>query len=435
MQVKQLLDKALLEAVEPDAFLQSIQRTLEEVNALKVEQVDKSVELVLESLRSVEAKMKTALQEEAKKLQKGMDGKDGLPGPKGEKGDKGEPGQKGADGKDGRDGLDGKDGLDGISVSTARIDFDGSLVIVLSDGREVNCGEVVGDVQDRTAVITQINSLLPDQAGNSGKFLTTNGNSLSWATVSGGSGTVTSVDVSVPTGLSVSGNPVTTSGTIAISYSSGYAIPTTSKQTNWDTAYSERNQWDGGSTGLNAATGRTSLGLGTMATANTSSYSTTGTDTTYAYRANNLSDLANATTARTNLGLGSAATMTGPSGTIVGTTDTQTLTNKRFTERVSSTASASSVTPDISSYDIYVFTALAANLTINAPTGTPVDGDRLMIRILDNGTSRTLTWNATFTAIGVTLPTATTANKTTYVGCMYNAGSTRWDVIAVTTQA
>lgn len=35
---------------------------------------------------------------------------------------------------------------------------------------------------------------------------------------------------------------------------------------NWDTAYSERLEWDGGSTNLVAATGRTSLGLGTAAT-------------------------------------------------------------------------------------------------------------------------------------------------------------------------
>lgn len=53
----------------------------------------------------------------------------------------------------------------------------------------------------------------------------------------GGSGTVTSVAMSVPTGLSVSGSPITSSGTLAVTYSSGYAIPTTAKQTNWDTAY------------------------------------------------------------------------------------------------------------------------------------------------------------------------------------------------------
>lgn len=52
-----------------------------------------------------------------------------------------------------------------------------------------------------------------------------------------GSGTVTSVAMTVPTGLSISGSPITTTGTLAVTYTSGYAIPTTSKQTNWDTAY------------------------------------------------------------------------------------------------------------------------------------------------------------------------------------------------------
>jgi hypothetical protein len=52
-----------------------------------------------------------------------------------------------------------------------------------------------------------------------------------------GSGTVTSVALSVPTGLSVSGSPVTTSGTLAVTLTSGYSIPTTAKQTEWDTAY------------------------------------------------------------------------------------------------------------------------------------------------------------------------------------------------------
>ena len=114
---------------------------------------------------------------------------------------------------------------------------------------------------------------------------------------------------------------------------------------------------------------------------------------------------------------------------------TATLTNKRIDPRVSSAASAASVTPDISAYDQYAFTALAAGLTINAPTGTPADGDKLIFRILDNGTARALTWNATYTVIGVTLPTTTVINKTTYVGCIYNANNTRWDVVAVTTQA
>jgi hypothetical protein len=50
-------------------------------------------------------------------------------------------------------------------------------------------------------------------------------------------GTVTSVAASVPTGLSISGSPITSSGTLAITFTAGYSIPTTSSQTNWDTAY------------------------------------------------------------------------------------------------------------------------------------------------------------------------------------------------------
>lgn len=103
----------------------------------------------------------------------------------------------------------------------------------------------------------------------------------------------------------------------------------------------------------------------------------------------------------------------------------------RANPRVTSAASASSLTPDISAADMYAYTALAANLTINAPTGTPVDGNELNYRIKDNGTTRTLTWNAIFRAVGVTIPTATTANKTVYVHTKYNFADTKWDVVRV----
>jgi hypothetical protein len=55
-----------------------------------------------------------------------------------------------------------------------------------------------------------------------------------------------------------------TNSTGVFSLTSGYSIPTTTNQTNWGTAYSERRQWDGSSTNLVAATGRTSLGLGNV---------------------------------------------------------------------------------------------------------------------------------------------------------------------------
>ncbi len=45
-----------------------------------------------------------------------------------------------------------------------------------------------------------------------------------WAT-SGGAGTVTSVGMTVPTGLTVSGPPITSAGTLAVALQSGYMIP------------------------------------------------------------------------------------------------------------------------------------------------------------------------------------------------------------------
>ena len=112
----------------------------------------------------------------------------------------------------------------------------------------------------------------------------------------------------------------------------------------------------------------------------------------------------------------------------------------RITPRVNSQASPSSPLAWTSnSYDEYAITALANNLTINADAGSPVDGQRIIFRIKDNGTPRTLTWIQSgansFRAIGVFLPSTTTANKGTYVGCIYNAADSYWDAVGTATQA
>lgn len=53
-------------------------------------------------------------------------------------------------------------------------------------------------------------------------------------------GTVTSVALTLPTGLTCATKTITTSGTFAISFASGYSIPTTAKQTAWDGAVSAK---------------------------------------------------------------------------------------------------------------------------------------------------------------------------------------------------
>ena len=102
--------------------------------------------------------------------------------------------------------------------------------------------------------------------------------------------------------------------------------------------------------------------------------------------------------------------------------------------RVTSVTSIATLTIDSSTTDQSIITAQAEGLTIGAPTGAPVEGRKLVLRITDNGTNRALTWNAIFQEIGVTLPTTTTANKTIYVGLIYNATATKWDVVAIKEQ-
>ncbi len=121
---------------------------------------------------------------------------------------------------------------------------------------------------------------------------------------------------------------------------------------------------------------------------------------------------------------------------------TNTLTNKTListtnvVEEITTTASSATPAPTGGSLrNYFTVTALAAGATFSAPSGTPVDGNMLTIRIKDNGTARTLAWNAIYRAIGVTLPTTTVLSKTLYLGCRYNGADSKWDVLAVAQEA
>jgi hypothetical protein len=80
-------------------------------------------------------------------------------------------------------------------------------------------------------------------------------------------------------------------------------------------------------------------------------------------------------------------------------------------------------------------TAQAAGLTLANPTGTAVPGWGMAIRIKDNGTARSIAYGTQYRAIGVTLPTTTVVSKTLYLGLIYNADDTKWDVVAVAQEA
>lgn len=109
-------------------------------------------------------------------------------------------------------------------------------------------------------------------------------------------------------------------------------------------------------------------------------------------------------------------------------------TSLQATPSIQAVASAATVTPTFSNDQVNV-TALAVAMQLLNPTGTAVDGWGIAVRIKDNGTGRALSYDTQYRAIGVTLPTTTVANKTLYLGMVYNAADTKWDVVAVAQEA
>lgn len=106
--------------------------------------------------------------------------------------------------------------------------------------------------------------------------------------------------------------------------------------------------------------------------------------------------------------------------------------------RTATIASAATITATSDDDDFYSVTALAEAASIAIPSGTPVDGQKLTLRLKDNGTARALTWVTTsggYRVIGTILPTTTVISKVIYIGCIYNSQDIFWDVVSVATQA
>lgn len=117
-----------------------------------------------------------------------------------------------------------------------------------------------------------------------------------------------------------------TSGTGAFSLTAGYSIPTTASQTNWDSAYTQRLQWDGGSTGLTASTGRTSLGATTVGS-NLFTLTNPSAVTFPRINADNTVSTLDAATFRTAIGAGTSST----TGTVTSIATTSPITGGTIT--------------------------------------------------------------------------------------------------------
>jgi len=203
---------------------------------------------------------------------------------------------------------------------------------------------------------------LPSADGTSGQVLSTNGTgTLSWATAGGGggSGTVTSVGLSAPSIFTVTGSPVTSSGTLALSYS-GTALPVANGGTNATTA---------SITSFNNITGYTAAGA-TGTTSTNLVFSTSPTITT--------------------------AVLTNP-----------TVTN--YVETLYTANTGTAITVDLANGTVQNLT-LTGNATITMPTA--VAGKSFIIILSQDATgSRTVTWS-TVSWPAATAPTITsTASK------------------------
>jgi hypothetical protein len=121
--------------------------------------------------------------------------------------------------------------------------------------------------------------------------------------------------------------------------------------------------------------------------------------------------------------------------TVIGNTSGTNTGDQTFLNPRVQTVSSSATVTATSTNDLVTITAQAVALALANPTGAFVEGQSLIIRIKDNGTARSIAYGTNFREIGVTAPTTTVANNTTYIGCIYNSTDTKFDIVGVCTGA
>ena len=188
-----------LTADEQMQLLAGIEKSIKNSRVQRQEAVKTNVDVVMSLLKRIEQDIRSRYDEVGNRLETHFssiaDGKNGKDGKDGKPGRDGRDGPMGIRGQDGRDGKDGADGQDGVSVTDAKIDFDGSLIITLSTGREINVGEVVAaDLAEKIRVTMSTNSTVTVQ--DEGTTITSGVRSINFtgagvtATASGDSVTV-----------------------------------------------------------------------------------------------------------------------------------------------------------------------------------------------------------------------------------------------------
>jgi hypothetical protein len=175
-------------------------------------------------------------------------------------------------------------------------------------------------------------------------------------------------------GTGVFPNPVYPDAGIALSTGTTWASSIPNNSTNWNTAFSDRLKWDGGNTGLVAATGRTSLG-GTTIGQSMFTLTNPSAITFPRFNADNTVTARTAAIFRSDIGAGTVTSVNIASGTPMS------ITNNTTTPEISMAAATGSVNGYLTSTDWTTFNnkqpALGftpANSTITINTTSPLQG-------------------------------------------------------------
>jgi hypothetical protein len=131
------------------------------------------------------------------------------------------------------------------------------------------------------------------------------------------------------------------------------------------------------------------------------------------------------------------ATSLNPDGTLSSAAMTQiagnsTVKSHRSIPRIRVQASPATLTPDIDSYNYERVTALTTAINVANPTGTPSDGEGLLIEITGTA-ARAITWGTNYEAnsqYSLPLPSTTVTTKTTFVTFVWSAARSKWLMVA-----
>ena len=158
MAIDKIFNDANVDGIADNIF-GAVNNSVSEVKQMQQRKAAENVQLVVEAFKKIETNITEKFDNVTDVIEKRVltikDGRDGSSGSDGRNGRDGKPGRDGVNGKQGTPGTpgkDGTDGVDGVSVTDASIDFDGSLVISLSSGQQINVGEVVPPELERQLV-------------------------------------------------------------------------------------------------------------------------------------------------------------------------------------------------------------------------------------------------------------------------------------------